>query len=247
MPAWDVRRTWSKIVFLLWLTLMTGDKWRWLGRLIFRRSQHDRCLRARVKEAPEFQSLRNSFGVDVAVGHIYAVLLGSTLPETTIACDIMHELAGNHQLQEEVCRWAAHDERAFEAFIRDRCEEYTFFAVGKPRRMPLTGEICRIDHETARTPWALGYVRARARELACIRSAPSAGTCWRSTNWVSAAHRSWSQCRWRGIISCVGVRTSDWLGVLDSCRVLICSVAVVRCPSLPPLTTHGLSSSGVKR
>jgi hypothetical protein len=156
VPAWSVRRTWSKVIFLLALTFITADVWRWLGRLIFRTSRYDRCLRARVKEAPEFESLRDGFGVDVAVGHIYAVLLGSTLPETTIACDLLHELAQDHQLQAEVCRWAADDEPAFEAFIRDRCEEYTFFFHGKSRRMPLTGEVCRINHRAARMPWGVG-------------------------------------------------------------------------------------------
>ena len=234
VPAWDVRRTWSKIVFLLWLTLMTGDKWRWLGRLIFRRSQHDRCLRARVKEAPEFQSLRNSFGVDVAVGHIYAVLLGSTLPETTIACDIMHELAGHHQLQEEVCRWAAHDERAFEAFIRDRCEEYTFFAVGKPRRMPLTGEICRIDHEIARTPWGIG-----------LRACPGARI---GLHTVSAVCRHVLEEYELGLCGTSQLESMPLAGhhilrgrahirlARRSGQLPRANFSVVRCPSLPPLS-----------
>ena len=156
VPAFGVRRTWGKVVFFVALTSMTGDLWRWLGRLVFRRSRCDQNLRARVAKAPALRCLVDSFGVDVAVGHVYAVLLGSTLPETTIACDLLHELAGDHRLQAEVRRWAADAEPAFEAFVRDRCEEYTFFDYGKSRRMPRTGEVCRIDHKTARTPWGVG-------------------------------------------------------------------------------------------
>ena len=209
VPAWDVRRTSTKVAFFYTLTCLTADVWRWLGRLVFRRSRCDRKLRARVAKAPALRCLTDSFGVDIAVGHVYAVMLGSTIPETTIACDLLHELAGDHRLQAKVRRWAADAEPAFEAFVRDRCEEYTFFDYGKARRMPHTGEVCRIDHKTARTPWGVG-----------LRACPGARI---GLHTVSAVCRhvlldyelglcAQSECaRPVGrLLALLGIRASDW-------------------------------------
>ena len=150
-------------------------------------------------------------GVDAAVGHVYAVMLGSTIPETTIACDLLHELAGDHRLQAKVRRWAADAEPAFEAFVRDRCEEYTFFDYGKARRMPHTGEVCRIDHKTARTPWGVG-----------LRACPGARIGLHTVSAVcrhvlldyelSLCDTSQSECaRPVGrLLALLGIRASDW-------------------------------------
>ena len=128
-----------------------------LGRLVFRRSRDDRRMRARLEDAPPgLRRVVDCFGVDAAVGHVYAVMLGSTIPETTVACELLLGLAGDPGLQAEVRGWAAEGELAFEAFVRDQCAEHTFFTYGKSRRMPHTGEVCRIDHKTARTPWGVG-------------------------------------------------------------------------------------------
>ena len=157
VPAWDVRRTLTKVVFFYTLTSLTADVWRWLGRLVFRRSRDDRRVRARLEDAPPgLRRVVDCVGVDAAVGHVYAVMLGSTIPETTVACDLLLGLAGDPGLQAEVRRWAADGEPAFEAFVRDQCAEHTFFTYGKSRQMPHTGEVCRIDHKTARTPWGVG-------------------------------------------------------------------------------------------
>ena len=50
---------------------------------------------SRLEDAPPgLRRVVDSFGVDAAVGHVYAVMLGSTIPETTVACDLLLGLAG---------------------------------------------------------------------------------------------------------------------------------------------------------
>ena len=212
VPAWDVRRTLTKVVFFYTLTSLTADVWRWLGRIVFRRSRDDRHVRARLEDAPPgLRRVVDCFGVDAAVGHVYAVMLGSTIPETTVACDLLLGLAGDPGRQAEVRAWAADGEPAFEAFVRDQCAEHAFFTYGKSRRMPHTGEVCRIDHKTARTPWGVG-----------LRACPGARIGLHTVSAVcrhvlldyelSLCDTSQSECaRPVGrLLALLGIRASDW-------------------------------------
>lgn len=163
-----VRLTSWRVAFWLLLTLLTGDIWRWLGSAAFRWTRYDRSLREAIGTSCDAHlvRLRSVFGEDDVVGHVCAVALGSVLPEASITCDILHELAANPPLQSAVRSWVAGaslaDEDRFGAFILDRCQRYPYFTFGKVRRFG-AGEDAHVDfmvdHRACRTPWGVGRRR----------------------------------------------------------------------------------------
>ena len=75
MPAWDVRRTSTKVVFFVALTFHDGRPSS-LARPPRLPSEPRRPSRCEVLESARVEARGRCFGVDIAVGHVYAVLLG---------------------------------------------------------------------------------------------------------------------------------------------------------------------------
>eukprot|EP01051_Picozoa_sp_SAG22_P009509 SAG22_NODE_798_length_7130_cov_4.576732_1_plen_400_part_00 len=85
-----------------------------LGTLVARRSAHDIQLRAAVVRAATLdetaagaptsvlKTLVDEFGFEQTIGHLWSITLGSVIPETTIACNILLRLAHDQVLQDEV-------------------------------------------------------------------------------------------------------------------------------------------------
>eukprot|EP01052_Picozoa_sp_SAG31_P036293 SAG31_NODE_4507_length_3179_cov_1.379221_1_plen_443_part_00 len=166
VPPLPFRKMAGHVWFWIALTTATADIWRPVARASFLCSSYDRELRQCLRESndPDLCKLRTELGsLSNLVGHIYAVALGSVIPETSIICDILGELAGDSLLQKEVYGWlhecASREEgqSRFRAFIKERCGHYAFFPWGKPRE--IGDQLYYIDHVKCQAPWGAGRRR----------------------------------------------------------------------------------------
>jgi len=159
----DVVDIWYRGIVGVLLTWYIADWWRGLSRWLLRRTTLDRQLQAFVQTTvdPEVLSMRERYGDLNTVGNLWAVSLGSTLPETSVTCDILHELAGNAATQSTVRRWlqeGGKDDGRFAEWISGRCREYVFFKFSKPR-FDDDGAAAAISLEAVRAPFGVGKRR----------------------------------------------------------------------------------------
>jgi len=80
------------------------------------------------------RDLAAQFGRHETIGHLWAIINGSIIPETNMICSILHELAMDPAAQEAVHQMVRQDDmatvttnEAFEAWVAGKCREHAFF------------------------------------------------------------------------------------------------------------------------
>ena len=158
----DVVSIWYRVAVLCILTSTIADCWRPLGRLLLRHTALDQQLRAFVQRSadPEVREVRDACGLLGTLGHLWAISLGSTIPETSVVCDILEELAAHTSLQSSVRGWireGGKDDPRFLEWIQGRCHRYVFFWTSKPRDDGGAAAVVSLDSVGA--PFGLGQRR----------------------------------------------------------------------------------------
>ena len=82
-------------------------------------------------DTPLFRTLCERYGKAQAVGHLFVLKLGSTLPETGMVCDILLHLAANSEEQQRLFETVRPDgdEAAFESEMRVLAKRFPYFKV----------------------------------------------------------------------------------------------------------------------
>jgi len=99
-----------------------------LFHVCYAREQRRVMMEIQTGRYPACNRFVEAFGLSETMGHLWVIVNGSSLPESSIVCDIVAELAGNETEQERVLHMVqqGHDSE-LTAWIRERLQKFVYF------------------------------------------------------------------------------------------------------------------------